>query len=66
MFMVPLEVFRLLAMGRVMRELRISTGDAEIDKARMRIVNRDADSIIDRYWDMIDLIMRTIPHFVAH
>ena len=59
--MVPLEVFSLLAMGRVMKELLISTGDATIDKARMRAVNRDADNIIDRCWSM-----RTIPDFVAH
>jgi len=61
--MVPLEVFRLLAMGRVMRELRISTGDAKIDKARMRVVNRDADNIIDWCWIGN---MRTIPDVVAH
>jgi len=33
-------------MGRVMRELRTSTGDAATDKARMRVINRDADNII--------------------
>src|SRR6267154_3717369 len=61
MLIVPLEVFSLLAMGRVTRELRTSIGEAAIDKARMRIVNRDADNIIDRCWKM-----RTIPDFVAH
>src|SRR6267154_5400171 len=61
MLIVPLEVFSLLAMGRVTRELRISTGDAAIDKARMRVANRDADNIIDWCWNM-----RTIPDFVAH
>src|SRR6267154_4874034 len=61
MLMVPLEVLSLLVMGRVMKELRSSTGDAAIDKASMRVVNRDADNIIDRYWDM-----RTIPDVVAH
>ena len=29
-----------------------STGDVAIDKARMRVVNRDADNIIDRCWNM--------------
>jgi hypothetical protein len=34
--MVPPDVFNLLAMGRVMRESRISTGDAAMDEARRR------------------------------
>jgi hypothetical protein len=40
--MGPLETFNLLAMGRVMGESRISKGDAAMDKARRRIVNKDA------------------------
>jgi hypothetical protein len=40
--MGPSERFSLLAMGRVMGELSISTGDPAIDKARKMIVNKDA------------------------
>jgi len=59
--MVPLDVFSLLAMRRVTGELRTSTGDAAMDKARRRVVNRDAEDMIDRCSNM-----RTIPDFVAH
>jgi hypothetical protein len=62
MLMVPPEVFSLLAMGRVMGELRISTGDAAMDKARRRVVNRDAaGNMIERHWRVM-----IIPHFEAH
>jgi len=49
MLMVPLDVFSLLTMGRVMRELRIS-GDAVMGKAtgRRRVRNKDtAGNMID-------------------
>ena len=61
--MVPLDVFSLLAMGRVTVELG-STGDATMDKARRRVVNRDAAGSITR----IDRCsnMGTIPTSVAH
>jgi hypothetical protein len=60
--MVPPEVFSLLAMGRVMGELRISTGDAAMDKAKRRVVNRDAaGNMIERHWRVM-----IIPHFEAH
>ena len=59
--MVPLDVFSLLAMERVTVELE-TTGDATMDKARKRVVNRDADgSIIDQCSNM-----GTTPDFVAH
>jgi len=62
MLMVSLAVFSLLAIGRGMGDLRISTGDAAIDKARRRVVSRiAAGSMIDRCSNM-----RTIPDFVAH
>jgi hypothetical protein len=48
--MVPPEVLSLLAMGRLMGESRDSTDDAAMDKARMRVVNRDtAGNMIDWY-----------------
>jgi len=41
-------------MGRVMEELRTSTGDATMDKARRRVVNRiAAGSMIDRCSNMM-------------
>jgi len=61
MLMVPLEVFSLLVMGRVMTELRTSTGDAAMDKAMKRIVNRNAENMIDRCSNM-----GTMPDFVVH
>src|SRR6267154_1232279 len=61
MSMVPLDVFSLLAMGRVTVELG-TTGDATMDKARRKVVNRDAAG------NMVDWCsnMGTIPDFVAH
>jgi len=59
--MVPLDEFSLLAMGRVMGELRTSTGDAAMDNARRRVVIKDTENMIDRCSNM-----RTIPDFVAH
>jgi len=47
MFMVPLDVFSLLAMRRVTGELRTSTGDAAMDKARRRIVDRDDRPVLE-------------------
>src|SRR6267154_4777890 len=63
MFMVPLEVFSLLVMGRVMTELRTSTGDAAMDKAMKRVVNsvRNAENMIDRCSNM-----ERIPDFLVH
>jgi hypothetical protein len=59
---VPPEVFSLLATGRVMGELRISTGDAAIDKAKRRVVNRDAaGNMIEQYWKPM-----IIPHLKAY
>jgi hypothetical protein len=46
--MVPPPRFSFLAMGRVTGELRTSTGDAAVDKARSRVINKDAK------WNMID------------
>lgn len=44
-----------------MGESRISTGDAVMDKARRRVVNRDAvGNMIDRYWKLM-----IVPHFEA-
>jgi len=46
--MAPPSRFSLLATGRVMGELRTSTGDAAMDKARSRVVNKDEkENIID-------------------
>ena len=59
--MVPLEVFSLLVMGRVMTELRTSTGDAVMDKAMKRVITRNAENMIDRCSNM-----GTIPDFVVH
>src|SRR6267154_4651180 len=61
MFMVPSIVFILLAMGRVMRELRIS-GNAAMDNARRRVRNKDAAG------DMNDWCsnMSTLQNFMAH
>lgn len=39
---VPPWRFSFLATGRVTGELRTSTGDAAMDKARSRVVNKDA------------------------
>jgi len=64
MFMVPLKVFSLRDMGMVMGELRISTGDAAMGKARRRIVDRDAARIMIDHWQYSNV--RTIPDFVAH
>jgi hypothetical protein len=62
--MVPPEVFSLLAIGRVMGELRISTGDAAMDKARRRVVNRDAaGNMIDRYWKVM-IIPQSEAHYI--
>src|SRR6267154_2695400 len=62
MLMVPLELFSLLVMGRVMTELRTSsTGNAATDKAMKRVVTRNAENMIDRCSNM-----GTIPDFVAH
>src|SRR6267154_6059405 len=61
MLMVSLEVFSLLVMGRVMTELRTSTGDAATDKAMKRVVTRNAENMIDRCSNM-----GTIPDFVVH
>jgi len=47
MLMVPLEVFSLLVMGSVMTQLRTSTGDAVMDKAMNRVVNRNAENMIN-------------------
>ena len=48
MFMVPLDVFSLLEMGRVTVELG-TTGDATMDEARKTVINRNAaGSMIDR------------------
>jgi len=41
MLMVPLDVFNLLAMGRVTVELG-TTDDSTMDKAKRRVVNKDA------------------------
>src|SRR6267154_3669 len=59
--MVPLEMFSLLVMGRVMTELRTSTGDAAMGKAMKRVVNRNAENTIDRCSNM-----GTIPDVVIH
>jgi hypothetical protein len=40
--MGPSETVSLLAMGRVMGELPTSMGDPAIDKARRRVVDKDA------------------------
>src|SRR6267154_404217 len=64
MFMVPLKVFSLLEMGMVMVELRTSTGDAAIDKARKRVVDKDVARIMIDHWQYSNV--RTIPDFVAH
>ena len=64
MFMVPLKVFSLLEMGMVMGELRTSTGDAAMDKARKRVVDRDAARIMMDHWQYSNA--STIPDFVAH
>src|SRR5882757_4056913 len=62
MFMVPLKVFSLLEMGMVMGELRTSTGDAAMDNARKRVVDRDAAwSMID-HWQYSNV--RTIPLYM--
>jgi len=59
--MVPLDVFSLLEMGKVTVELG-TTGDATMDKARRRVVNRDAaGSMIDQCSNL-----GIIPDFVAH
>src|SRR6267154_2320601 len=64
-FMVSLKVFSLLEMGMVMGELRTSTGDAAMDKAKKRVVVRDAArSIMIDHWQYSNV--RTIPDFVAH
>src|SRR6267154_5764380 len=60
--MVPLEVFSLLVMGRVMMESRTSTGDAAMDKATKTAVNRNAENMIHRCSNM----MGTIPDFMVH
>src|SRR6267154_1109169 len=61
MLMVPLDVFSLLEMGRVTVELG-TTGNATMEEARRKVINRDAaGSMIDRCSNM-----GTIPDFVAH
>jgi hypothetical protein len=50
--MEPSETFNLLAMGRVMGESRISKGDAAMDRARRRIVNKDAAGNM-AYWKVM-------------
>ena len=48
MLKVPLDVFSLLAMGKVMVELG-TPGNATMDKARKRVINRNAArSMIDQ------------------
>jgi hypothetical protein len=45
-----------------MGELRISTGDAAMDKAKRRVVNRDAaGNMIEQYWKPM-----IIPHLKAY
>src|SRR6267154_5743985 len=60
MLMVPLDVFSLLEMGRVTVEFG-ATGDATTDKARKRVVNRAAGSMIYRCSNMGTIL----DHFVA-
>src|SRR6267154_3037834 len=64
MFMVRLKVFSLLEMGMVMGDLRTSTGDAAMDKARKRVVVRDAARSMIDHWQYSNV--RTIPDFMAH
>jgi hypothetical protein len=59
--MGPLETFNLLAMGRVMGESRISKGDAAMDKARRRIVNKDAAGNM-AYWKIISY---SVAHYIC-
>jgi len=64
MFMIPLKVFSLLEMGMVMGDLRTSTSDAAMDKARKRVIIRDAARGMIDHWQYSNV--RTIPDVVAH